>query len=69
MATKKAAKELSLEGSRTRVMPTPFGIRVDFPTAKRLASGDVKKALIAAVEAIPATQLRNFTNGRITMIV
>jgi len=66
MATKTAKES---DGGRARAMPTPFGIRVDFPTARKLAPTDVKKALLAAVEAIPAAKLRNFTNGRITMIV
>jgi hypothetical protein len=63
MATKK------YENGKARVMPTPFGVRVDFDAPRRLAADDIKKALIAAVEAIPASKLKGFNNGRITMIV
>ncbi len=58
-----------LEGAKTRVMPTPLGIRVDFDTPRKMSAADVKSALIAAVEAIPASKLKRFTNGRITMVV
>jgi hypothetical protein len=59
----------ALEGARARVMPTPFGIRVDFDQTRKLSAPEVKKALLAAVNAIPTARLRGFTNGRITMLV
>jgi hypothetical protein len=59
----------TIDGAKARVMPTPFGVRVDFDAAKKLAPVDVKKALIAAIESIPSSKLSGFNNGRITMIV
>lgn len=65
----KKANVENVEGARARVMPTPFGIRVDFDQTRRLSAPDVKKALIAAIDSIPTARLRGFTNGRITMLV
>ena len=58
-----------MEGAKVRVMPTPLGIRVDFDSASKLAPADIKTAVMAAVEAIPAAKLKGFTNGRITLVL
>ena len=65
MADKKTANDRS----KARVMPTPFGIRVDFAEATKLTEDDVRSALLDAVKAIPASKLKGFNNGRLTMIV
>jgi hypothetical protein len=50
-------------------MPAVFGVRIDFSEVKALSAESAKKAVLQAIEAMPAARFSKFNNGKLTLVL